>query len=238
MIFGTKICRQFRKVFFTSRANTVIDFYGFVPIVHIGFRGSGAVSSPFGRAFAKFPIGQGILFASKRLVPIFPIGDFKPFVGIVVKIVVHRIHHRCIVFCPKIGGSFWIGQTLIVSGDMVGYNINEHLHPSGMGSLNKCLELFKSIFDVLGQIWIDVVVILYCVWRTCSPLDHVRIVIGNSIHGIIGDHIVVWNTCVPNIGHTQILDFLQSFFTKVVEFSNTILFDGAPWLVSGIGISK
>jgi hypothetical protein len=49
---------------------------------------------------------------------------------------------------------------------------------------------------------------------------------------------MVRHTGVPDMGYTQGFDFIQSLVGKIVELTNSILFEGTPWLIGCFDIPE
>ena len=144
ILFLTVFFGKFLKIFGSVRTHAIIDFYSFVPIIKMGPGQARAISGPFGRNLFKFGIGQPMCITAQWQVPILPFGHLESFSGDIVKIVVFIVGFGGIVRSTKIFHTFGIGQPFVVSGYMVGHNIDNHFHPRIVRTLNQRLELFQS----------------------------------------------------------------------------------------------
>ena len=156
----------------------------------------------------------------------------------VIKIVVSVVLDCFIVVFAKIPDPFWFGDGVIISGDVVRDYVDDHLEPLFMRPLNQGMKLLQSFCRIDCQVGIHVVIILDGIGRARPTLDHVGIVVGDAVSSIVMDHIVVEDSCEPDVGDTQFADLLQCFWGKIPKFAHSVFLDCSPWFVGGIGIAK
>src|SRR5690606_35067203 len=128
--------------------------------------------------------------------------NFKMFTGIVVKVIVSAIGYRGIIRSTEILHPWGIVLSFILSCYMVGDNIYYHLHPLLVGTLDQLPEFLQPVSSVFRYIRIHLIIILDSIRRTCSSLHYIRIIIRNSVCGVIPDQSMMTYACVPNMGNS------------------------------------
>ena len=85
---------------------------------------------------------------------------------------------------------------------MVGYKIDNNLHPSLMRTFHQILELTHTVLDIIRQIRIYIIVIFYSIWRSGLTFYYGRMVFPDAKHGVIGFCSVLYHPCIPYMSNT------------------------------------
>ncbi len=127
---------------------------------------------------------------------------------------------------------------MVLAGRVVGYEINEHLHPGIMYTLHAVFKLLHTAFGVDGDSRVNIVIILNCIRRAGLPLDHIRIVGGYSPSGEIRFSGVFDDSSEPDTVDAHFLQRIQKGGRIVGKSARPIVVERAGKTIVGIGICK
>ena len=179
-----------------------------------------------------------MFFTSQGLVAIFGFRNSKGFPRDVVEVVVLVVSHCLVVSSTEILNSAGIVFSFVMTGHVVGYDVDDHLHVLGMRSGNQRFKLLHAAGDIYRKIWVDLVVVPHRIGRSCTAFDYVRIVGLDANFWEIADDPMMRYAGVPDMGYAQLFDFCQGSIRKVVKLAHPILFFGAPRNVAAVRIAK
>ena len=179
-----------------------------------------------------------MFFTSQGLVAIFGFRNLKGFPRDVVKVVVFVVGHCLVVSSTEILNPTRVVFSFVMTGYVVGHDVDDHLHVLGLRPGNQPFKLFHAAGDIYCKVWVDLVVVPHCIGGSCTAFDHVRIVRLDPNFRKIADYSVMWYAGIPDMGYPQLFDFCQSSIRKVVKLAHPILFLGTPGNVTGVRIAK
>ena len=121
---------------------------------------------------------------------------------------------------------------------MVWHEIDYHIQACIMSTCHESLELRHTVLDIHCQVRVNIIVILYGIWRTGLTLHHMGVVGCDPFGTIIGFGGMLYHPGVPHMGNTELLDLSKHGIGYVIHFSGTILLIGTVGDASWIGISE
>ena len=116
-----------------------------------------------------------------------------------------------VVILTQVAHTFRFGIRVVLTSHMIWNKVHNHFHSGFVCSLHKSQPFIHSVRYVLGQIRIDVVVVLDSIRRAGFALHNSRMVATNAIVGIIGLSGMFNDAGVPHVRCTQTLDFSERF---------------------------
>ena len=99
---------------------------------------------------------------------------------------------------------------MILTGDMIGHEIDNDLHANSMRPLHKRLKLVHAMVDINSQIWIYIIIIGDSVGRASLALDDARVLTGNTKLCIIRRCSMTYHTRIPDMGKAHIVYLAQA----------------------------
>ena len=206
---------------------TIVKFYGLVPVVHARRIVETIVASGFGRLF---DIGFGFAMIEVEI-------GREALTRAIVEIVLRVEAMLRVIVLAKIFYPLGLADGVILAGHVVGHKVDDDLKTSLMGALYQCLELLHALIDIDSQIGIDIVIVGDSVRRASLALDDSRMVLGNAIGCIVGLGGMADDACVPNMAHAHRSDFFQSCGREAVHLSTSVLGQRTILDASGVAIA-
>ena len=232
------IGRQAREVSASVRLHAVIDLNRFVPVIEFWLCRARSIAGPFRRILGKFTINLRMGFTVEHPVIRRPGGNPEGLAGHVIKIVVSCVFHRGVVVGAEIPHAGWSAAGAVSTRHMVRHDVDHHLQAVLVRARHQRFEFIQTLGRIAGQIGIDIVIILDRIRRARAAFDHVRIVPADAIRAVVGNQRMMRYAGVPDVGHAELLDPFQRLVVEVFEFTDTILFTGAPGNVGGLPVAE
>ena len=206
---------------------TIVQLHGFIPVVHARCIMEAIVSSSLGRLFQIRILFTMIEVEIRR----------EPLSGTVVEIVLRTETKLRVILLTQILDALRLTDGMILTSHMVRHEIDDNLHAGLMSTLYQRLKLLHTLIDIDSQIGIDVVIISNGIGRTGLTFHHGGVVLGYAIGRIVGLSGMTDDTCVPNMAHAHLPDFLQGAGREVVHLSTSVLFNRPTLLAGGVPIT-
>ncbi len=127
------------------------------------------------------------------------------------------------------------GYFAVVAADVVGDEVHDDFQASLVGAADEVLVFFYSMGWVVGEIWIDVVIVYDCVWGAGVAFDELRVRWDAAL--VCGDCGVADNSGEPDVGATEPFDVVKGFGVDAAEFACVVVCDGAVWNVFAVCIA-
>ena len=116
------------------------------------------------------------------------------------------------------------GIRMVAAGSVVRYKIDYHFKTGVMSASNKLLEFTHTVIDIHSQIRVNVIIILYSIWRTCLSFHNMRIIgRDNALVGVVGLGCMLYDTCIPYSCDPQFLDTGKHLVGDFVHLPHPIL---------------
>ena len=169
--------------------HAIIQLNRFIPIVLARVRIEMIVA-----CHLRWELAIGIILLSLRVKT-----ERQGLPGQIIKVVIHIEGFRHIVALPQILniGLACVGE--ILASYVVGHKVDDHLQTGLMRSRHQSFELLHSIGHLVGQIRINIIVVLYGIRRSSLSLHDRRMVFTNAILGVICFCRMLNHACVPNV---------------------------------------
>ena len=75
---------------------------------------------------------------------------------------------------------------MVLSCHMIWHEVNDYIHAAGAGTLHECFEFLHAVGHVDSEVGINVVVVLYGIWRTGIAFDDMWIVGTYAVAFVVG----------------------------------------------------
>ena len=127
---------------------------------------------------------------------------------------------------------------MVLAGHMIRHEVDNHLQPSGVGTLHQLLKLLHTLIDVDSQVRVNIIVIGNGVGRTGLTLHHSRMLAGNTILAIVGLRSMANNTRIPHMTDTHGSNVLQHLGGEVCQLTTTVFGNRAVHLAGDVTIAE
>ena len=104
-----------------------------------------------------------------------------------------------VVFFAEVFHAFGRGVAVVVSGDVIGDEVDDHFESRLVSSVEERFELLHSVGDADGEVRVDVIVVLDGVGRACFSFDHGGMVFADSEGGVVRLCGVFDESCEPDV---------------------------------------
>ena len=143
----------------------------------------------------------------------------------IIEIIADRIEPLVgIIILAQVAHTSRLADTLVLTGHVVGHEVDNHLQTGTMGAGDKLFELLHTTLHIHSQVGVDIVIVGDGIRRTCPTLHHSRMLARDAIAGVVGHRGMTDDARVPNMSHAQLPDFLQGAGREIVQFSTSVLF--------------
>ena len=159
-------------------------------------------------------------------------------VGHIVEVVLWVESLACVVAGSEIHHTFWGCYRLVVTSHMIRHEVYKHLQTCLMRTTHKLVKFLHATGRIVSQITTHAVIVRNSIRRTSLSFYHMRILLRNSIFGIVGLRGLLQQTRVPNRVTSKLLDGIQCRNIEITHLATTVFFDCAIFLAGGIGIAE
>ena len=208
--------------------DTVVELDSLVPVVHAGVIVEAVVARSFSGLFV---VGTSV-FAGEAD------GGLEGFAPAIIEVVGCREVQTSVVVFAKVGHTFGSFDGMIFTRHVIGHEVDDHLHPSLMGSIDKFLPFLHPAVDVDSEVGIDIVIVGDGVGRPCPTLYDGTMLAGNAETGVIGLGGMSDNAGIPHVGDAELAEALKHYFIKVVELAATVFGNRSSLFAGGVAIAE
>ena len=156
------------------QVDAIVELHRLIPVVAAG-RGAEAVVA--GDLGGKLAVLKVLLLGAEV--------EREGLSGQVVEVVVAGEGAAGVVVLTKVGLEGILGVGVVLTGHVVGHEVDEDLQPSLVRPLHESLKLGHAVGHAHGQIGRHVVVILHRVGRSGLALNHGVVILGDAIGGVV-----------------------------------------------------
>ena len=121
---------------------------------------------------------------------------------------------------------------------MIWHEVNDYFHAAVVGTLHECFEFLHAVGHVDSEVGINVVVVLYGIWRTGIAFDDMWIVGTYAVAFVVGFCGVFNYSCIPDVSDSHVGLGVEHRFGYVVQFSAAVLLDGAVGHTVGVHVGE
>ena len=191
--------------------DTVVELHGLVPVGGAWAIIEMVVASSAGGLLA---VGADVECGLEGLAPT------------VVEIVLGREVLGGIVVLSEVVHVGRLGGGMVLSGDVVGHEVDDDLQSGFVGAVEQCLKLVHATGHVDGKVGVDVVVVDDGIGRSGFPLDDGGVLRGQTVGGVVGRGGMAYYAGVPDVGEAHLPDTSEHTAVEVVELATAILDNG------------
>ena len=155
----------------------------------------------------------------------------------IIEIVLRVKTHLWIVFLTQILHTLRLANAMILTGHMIGHEINDDLHACLVRTLYQLFKLQHTLVDIHCQIRVYIIIVSDGVWRTRLPFNDSRMILRNTIGSIIGLGCMTDDTRIPDMAHAHVPDVFQGRGREVVHLSAAVLFNRSTLFASSVAIT-
>ena len=91
---------------------------------------------------------------------------------------------------------------MILACNVVWNEVNDNFQAVFVSSFDQFLKFFHSVGNGSGEVWVNIIIILDCIWGTCFAFDYIWVVLAYSELAVVGLCCVFDNAGVPDMGGT------------------------------------
>ena len=143
-----------------------------------------------------------------------------------------------VVIGTKIHHALWLADRVVLTGHMVGHEVDNHLQPSSMGTLHQLFKLLHALIDVDSQVGVNIIIIGDGVGRTSLTLHHSRMLARNTILAVVSLRSMTDNTRIPHMTNTHGSNVLQHLGGEVCHLTTTVFGNRAVPLAGDVTIAE
>jgi hypothetical protein len=200
-----------------EKVYAIIELNGIIPVVDAGTGVEPVVARSFGRKFAVRLRHTGVHIELA----------VESGAGDVIEIVVWTECPAGIVICSEPAGSGRLSVRVILSRNMVRYEIHQGFQPAAMCTGNEFFELFHAFRYVVGQIGINIIIVFDGIRRSGFSFHYGRVVGTYAIFAIIRPGGMFRDTGIPDMGCAEFFDFFQCLHCEVGQLAATVFLQAA-----------
>ena len=116
---------------------------------------------------------------------------------------------------------------MVLACHVVGNEVDDHLHTCFMGPLHQGFKFSHTMRHLIGQVRINIVIILDGIGRTSLTFHHGPMIALDTVGCIVCLGGMFNHSCVPHVGDSHLFDFGECQWRKSGKLAHSILLDGA-----------
>ena len=205
----------------------IVELYSLVPVIDAG----AGIEAVVARGFC------GILLVGLFLKFLRAEGGVERAAGEVVEIIVGREAARSVIILAQIPHACRPCIALVAACHVVGHEVHDHFQVGGMGALYESVKFAQAVFDVDGQVGVNVVIVLDGVGGAGFSLDDGGMVALDAVGSVICLGSVFEKSRVPHVCKAERADALQFGFGEIVHLATPILGQASTGLVVGLPVA-
>ena len=177
--------------------HAIIQFDRLIPVIDIGICVKAVISGSFGRELfirfgsSAFHIKLSMQFRLRNI----------------IEVVIRAERIIRIVICSQLRSPVRLHIRMILTRYVVGNEVDDNLQPAAMSALHQIFKFSHAFGNVFRQIWVYIIIVFYCVWRTGFAFYDSRMIGADVVAMIIRLCCMFNNAGIPNMGSTQLFDF-------------------------------
>ena len=163
---------------------------------------------------------------------------YKRFSGTIIEVILCiKMFIRIIILAQSLD-TYRACYRVILACYMVWNKVYNNFHSCLMGTFYQILKLIHAAVYIYRKIRIDIIIVSNSIRRACLTFNNRRMLAGYPKRRIISSACVPYNTRIPYMAYSHILNLTQPLPIKVIQLTRTILSQRSIRLTSNISITK
>ena len=158
--------------------------------------------------------------------------------GTIVEVVLRVKTVQGIVRLAEVFYTLGLADGLILTGYVVGHEVDDDLQPGLVRALHQLLKLLHALVDVHSQVGVYVVVVGDGIGRTSLTLHHSGMLAGDAVGTVVRLRGMTDDTCIPHMADAHLGNVLQHLRRQVGKLSTTVFGNRAALPARDVAIAE